>query len=49
MVGCTPWQKEVLLAELARHDAGVPAPTDMTAEVRWGTLCGHIMGAWVCS
>lgn len=33
IVGCLPWQKEVLLAELARHDQNVLPPADISAEV----------------
>lgn len=33
VLGATPWQRELLCAELARHDASVPPPADVNNEV----------------
>jgi hypothetical protein len=48
IVGCLPWQKEVLCAELARHDLDVLLPADISAEVR-RVQCGDARCTRECS
>jgi hypothetical protein len=34
VLGCQPWQRDLICAEVARHDPAVPHPVDINADVR---------------